>query len=215
MFIYNWELGLVDIKQLPMTLSAPGNNCWHTTNEPPPTSAKILKSETKEFVYASASASKLWTVTTQQTLLCFLFTVCVAANVLLHWHSRLHRDWSVIVSNFFLVPTGMRVIKQICHALTGHYTSPNPPMMRNQVLWKNPYAQPIITFEESVREQDWVTDCYSQGNLFRRKDFNQDSLLSKAYYIGHVWSGNLIKEQWYTNGCSYFLRTSLNVSLEH
>lgn len=59
-----------------------------------------------------------------------------------------------------------------------------------------------------------MTDCSSQGNLFRRKDFNQDTLLSKAYYIGHVWSGNLIKEQWYTNGCSYFLRTSLNVSLE-
>lgn len=30
-------------------------------------------------------------------------------------------------------------------------------MMRNQVLWKNPYAQPIITFEESDGEGDRVT----------------------------------------------------------
>lgn len=36
MFISYWELGLVNIKQLPMTLSASGNNCWHPTNEHPP-----------------------------------------------------------------------------------------------------------------------------------------------------------------------------------
>lgn len=99
----------------------------------------------------------------------------------------------------------MRVIKQIHHALTGHYTSPNSLMMRNQVLWKNPYSQPIITFEESDGERDWVIDCSTQGYLFRRKGLSQGSHLRDGYFVCLVGESN--KEQWYTNGCSYFLRS--------
>lgn len=89
--------------------------------------------------------------------------------------------------------------------------------MRNQVLWKNPYAQPIITSEESDGERDWVTDCSTQTNLFKRKDFSQGSRLSEGHLVCLVRESN--KEQWYTNDHSYFLRslsyTSVNVSLEH
>lgn len=62
-------------------------------------------------------------------------------------------------------------------------------MMRNQVLWKNPYAQPIITFEESDGERDRVTVPH-RVIYSKSKDFSQDSRLSKGMY---VWSGDLIK----------------------
>lgn len=104
-------------------------------------------------------------------------------NVWLHWHIRLHSHWSVIVSNLFHVPTGTTVIKQIHHALTGHYTSPNSTTMRNQVLWKNPYALPIITFEESDRERNWIIDCCTQSNVFKRKDFRRGSHSSDDTFV--------------------------------
>lgn len=44
-----------------------------------------------------------------------------------------------------------------------------------------------------------------QGNLFRRKDFSQDSHLSEGYYACLVRESN--KEQPYTNNQSHFLRS--------
>lgn len=78
-------------------------------------------------------------------------------------------------------------------------------MIRNQVLWKNPYAQPIITFKESNGKRVWMIDCCTQSNLFKRKDYSQGSHLSGGYCICLVRESN--KEQWYTNSCSYFLRS--------
>lgn len=58
------------------------------------------------------------------------------------------------------------------------------------------------------------SDCSSQGILFRRTDFSQDSRL-KRYHACLVRESN--KGQWYTNDHSYFLRSHprLNVSPEH
>lgn len=54
-------------------------------------------------------------------------------------------------------------------------------------------------------ERDWVSDCSSHGNLFRSKDFSQDSHLREGYYVCLVRESN--KGQPYTNSCSDFLRS--------
>lgn len=89
----------------------------------------------------------------------------------LHRDNCLHKHWLVIVSNLLHVSAETKEKTQIHQALTGHYTSPNSPMMRNQVLWKNPYGQLIITFEQSSGERDWLIDCSTKEQLRAEQSF--------------------------------------------
>lgn len=56
-----------------------------------------------------------------------------------------------------------------------------------------------------------MIDCSAPSHLLKKNDFSHSSHLSEGYFVCLVRESN--KEQWYTNGRGYFLR-SLNVSAE-
>lgn len=120
----------------------------------------------------------------------FLLAACVMDN----WHSRRHWHWSVIVSFILHVQTPKKAFEEIHHASVAHYTSPSSPVMRNQVLWKNPYAQPVITFEESsggasMRERHWAQESFKHDAEYIAKVLVKTNTFN-LFYEAFIWQTN-------------------------